>query len=114
VRGYLLQQLNSALRRPGMYGGESAILLLLDAIAFTDGAERPLAGARAALKSRGAALPTGVTGAVGRVLGYRAEDVMASVYAEPLLVAGRLGGSTFADGFVVTPAGATRRARLTA
>lgn len=82
VRDYLRRQLNSALRRPGMFGGEIALRLCLDAMAFADGAERLWDEELAALRSRGAFVSTGVTGAVERVLGQRAEDVMASVYAE--------------------------------
>lgn len=36
VRAYLLGNLNSAVRRPGMYGGEFALWLYFDAMAFTD------------------------------------------------------------------------------
>jgi hypothetical protein len=82
IRDYLLQQLNSALRRPGMFGAEMALRLYCDAIAFTDRSEQLLAEDLRALKSREAFASTGVTGAVERVLGHRAEDVMASVYAE--------------------------------
>jgi hypothetical protein len=82
IRDYLLRQLNSALRRPGMYGAEIALRLYFDAIAFTDRGERLWAKDLSALQSREAFIPTGVTGAVERVLGHRAEDVMASVYAE--------------------------------
>lgn len=65
-----------------MYGAETALHLYFDAIAFTDHAERLWASDQAALKSREAFIPTGVTGAVERALGHRADDVMASVYAE--------------------------------
>jgi hypothetical protein len=82
IRGYLLQQLNSALRRPGMFGGEIALRLYFDAIAFTYCSERLWADDLSALQSREAFVSTGVTGAVERVLGHRAEHVMASVYAE--------------------------------
>jgi len=82
IRDYLLRQLNSALRRPGMYGAEIALHLYFDAIAFADRGERRWAEDLSALESRETFLPTGVTGAVERVLGHRAEDVMASVYAE--------------------------------
>jgi hypothetical protein len=82
IRGYLLQQLNSALRRPGMFGGETALRLYFDAVAFTDRSEQAWADDLSALRSRGAFVSAGVTGAVERVLGHRAEDVMASVYAE--------------------------------
>jgi hypothetical protein len=82
IRDYLLQQLNSALRRSGMFGGESALRLYLNAIAFVDGCEQLWAEDMIKLQSRGAFVSTGVSGAVELVLGDRAEDVMASVYAE--------------------------------
>jgi hypothetical protein len=65
-----------------MFGGETALRLYFDALAFVDGYEQLLREDMAALRSRDAFVSTGVTGAVERVLGYRAEDVMASVYAE--------------------------------
>jgi hypothetical protein len=44
MRNYLLTQLNSALRRPGMYGGEVAIRLFWDAVAFADDREHAWGG----------------------------------------------------------------------
>ncbi|WP_370933422.1 hypothetical protein [Amycolatopsis sp. cg13] len=82
VRDYLLRQLNSALRRPGMYGGESALRLFLDAVAFVDGCERLLADDLTELRARGAFVSTGVSGAVELVMGERDSHIMASVYAE--------------------------------
>jgi hypothetical protein len=82
IRDYLLRQLNSALRRPEMFGAETALRLYFEALAFTDRAEQAWAEDLSALRSREAFIPTGVTGAVERVLGHRAADVMASVYAE--------------------------------
>lgn len=82
VRDYLLRQLNSALRRPGMYGGENALRLFLDAIAFVDGCEQLLADDLTELRSREAFVSTGVSGAVELVMGERDADIMASVYAE--------------------------------
>jgi hypothetical protein len=82
VRDYLLDRLNSALRRTSMYGGESALRLYLDALAFLEGQEQALAGAIESLRSRGAFISTGVTGAVKVLLGSRQDHVMASVYAE--------------------------------
>lgn len=82
VRGYLLDQLNAALRRTGMYGGESALRLYLHALAFLEDRDQALSAAIEALRSRGAFISTGVTGAVKVLLGSRQEDVMASVYAE--------------------------------
>ena len=82
IRDYLLRQLNSALRRPEMFGAETALRLYFDALAFTDRGEQAWAEDLSALRSREAFTPAGVTGAVERVLGHRAADVMASVYAE--------------------------------
>jgi hypothetical protein len=90
VRGYLLDQLNSAVRRTSMYGGEPSLRLYLDAVAFLEGREQDLAGAIEGLKSRGAFISTGVAGAVKVVLGHRQDDVMASVYAEVARVFGWL------------------------
>ncbi|MGH3297578.1 MAG: hypothetical protein ACRDP7_37865 [Trebonia sp.] len=82
IRDYLLRQLNSALRRPEMFGGEIALRLYCDAIAFADRGDQAWAEDLSALRSREAFTSTGVTGAVERVLGHKAADVMASVYAE--------------------------------
>jgi hypothetical protein len=82
VRGYLADELNSALRRPSMYGGESALLIFFDAMAFVDDRERDWRGELDALRNRGASVSTGASGAVEQVLGERSEYVMASVYAD--------------------------------
>jgi len=37
VRNYLVAELNATLRWPGMYGGEMAMRLYLDAVAFAHG-----------------------------------------------------------------------------
>ena len=81
VRGYLLSELNSALRRTGMYGGETALRLYFDAVAYTDEREQDWRRETDLLHERGAYVSTGVSGAVERVLGERSEYVMASVYA---------------------------------
>lgn len=82
IRDYLQRQLNSALRRPEMFGGENALRLYFDAMAFADCGEEAWARDLSVLRSLEAFASTGVTGAVERVLGHRAADVMASVYAE--------------------------------
>jgi len=82
VRGYLLSELNSALRRTGMYGGEMALRLYFDAVAYADEREQDWRRETDLLHERGAFVSTGVSGAVERVLGERSEHVMASVYAE--------------------------------
>ena len=82
LRRYLLGQLNAAVRRPGMYGGEAVILTLLDALAFADDRTDRWQVELDALVARGAANAAMVSGAVHEVLGHRCEDVMASVYAD--------------------------------
>jgi hypothetical protein len=81
VRDCLVRQLNSALRRPGMFGGEIALRLYSGALAFADGRDDWRA-TESALQARGAFISTGVTGAVARLFGANSADVMASVYAE--------------------------------
>jgi hypothetical protein len=39
VREHLRTQINHALRRLGMYGDELSLILLFDALAYTDGIE---------------------------------------------------------------------------
>src|SRR3954471_20093933 len=82
VRGYLVDQLNSALRRSSMYGGESALRIFFDAMAFVDDREQDWHRELDALRNRGASSSTGASGAVEQVLGERSEHVMASVYAD--------------------------------
>jgi hypothetical protein len=82
VRHYLTGELNYALCRPGVYGGETALMHCLAALAYVDDREEDWRGERGVLHDRGAFVATGVSGAVERVLGERSEDVMASVYAE--------------------------------
>ncbi|GHH53129.1 hypothetical protein [Lentzea cavernae] len=82
LRRYLLGQLNAAVRRPGMYGGEAVILTLLDALAFADDRTDRWQNELEALVKRGAANAAMVSGAVHEALGHRSEDVMASVYAD--------------------------------
>lgn len=78
VRDYLEQQLNQAIRRPGMFGGEVGLQLYCDALAVADDIEGGWTRVQGGLRAWGASGSTGVTGAVERVLGRKAEDVMAS------------------------------------
>ncbi|KAA9380728.1 hypothetical protein F5972_06350 [Microbispora cellulosiformans] len=82
VRAYLLAQANSALRRPGMHGGEVAVRLYLDAVAVACGTEQAWAADMDNLRERGGSNGVGVTGALATVLGDGTEDAMASVYAD--------------------------------
>jgi hypothetical protein len=83
VRGYHLGRLNDALRRPGMWGGETTLRLFLDAVAFVDGRGAIWQQEQDALRDRGAFTSLGVRGAFADVLpGYADEGAVASVYAE--------------------------------
>lgn len=84
LREYLLNRLNLALRRPGMFGAEIALVALGDAIAFADRREAQWRAERDSLDARGASSATGVLGTFTGVLpsGSRCDDAVASVYAE--------------------------------
>lgn len=81
VRAYLVAQANSALRRPGMYGGEIAVRLYLDAVAVACGTKQAWVEDLDDLRERGGFNAAGVTGALASLFGYGTEDAMASVYA---------------------------------
>ncbi|GLX98289.1 hypothetical protein [Herbidospora sp. NBRC 101105] len=82
IRDYLIAQLNLALRRSGMWGGEISLRLLLEHVACTEGKEHVYREEEAAMRSRDASYPTGVRGAVRHVLGDDDDFAVASVYAE--------------------------------
>ena len=91
LRAYLLTQFNQALRRLGMYGGEDALRLLADALAFADARQPEWNATVAALQTQGAANSAGVRGAFQRVWGDHGaspSDAVASVYAEVALPQG--------------------------
>ncbi|MEO3855002.1 hypothetical protein [Acrocarpospora sp. B8E8] len=54
IRDYLIGQLNSALRRPGMFGGETALRLLLDHLVYAEHQDQAWEQERQAMASRGA------------------------------------------------------------
>ena len=83
VREYQVTRLNHALRRPGMWGGEIALRLLMDAVAFVDGLDEVWQAECEQLRARGAVNPLGVRGAFSEILPeYRDDGAMASVYAD--------------------------------
>jgi hypothetical protein len=82
IRAYLKDQLNQALRRPGMFGGETALRLLFDHLAYAEHQEKEWAQALQSLEVRGAFNSLGVTGALSTVLPDASEDGVASIYAE--------------------------------
>ncbi|NEA27632.1 hypothetical protein G3I70_34820 [Actinomadura bangladeshensis] len=80
IRDYLVDQLNMALRRPGMYGGETAIRLVLDHLEYVERGDG--AGLLRLLEERGVWTSLGVTGAFALVIPGRYESGIASVYGE--------------------------------
>jgi hypothetical protein len=82
VREYLVTHLNGALRRPGMYGGEVAIRLCLNAVAYADAAEQTWQQELKDLQTRRGSSSTGVRGAFQDLWGDAHEGAVASVYAE--------------------------------
>ncbi|MFJ6950691.1 hypothetical protein [Micromonospora aurantiaca (nom. illeg.)] len=83
VREYQVTRLNHALRRPGMWGGETALRLLMDAVAFVDGLDEVWQAECEQLRARGAVNSLGVRGAFSEILpGYRDDGAVASVYAD--------------------------------
>lgn len=88
VRAYLVEQLNFALRRPGMYGGELAIRMLFDHLLFVEQRSQAWNEEMHALEERGAWAATGVQGAFDCLLPGDHGYSVSSVYAE---IARRLG-----------------------
>ncbi|OUC91220.1 hypothetical protein [Streptosporangium minutum] len=82
IRDYLVDRLNHALRRPEMFGGETALLLLLDHLVYAERQDEAWAEERQAMESRGAFTPTGVTGAFRALVPGAYQCGVASVYAE--------------------------------
>lgn len=84
VRDYLRTQVNHALRRLGVYGDETSLILLFDALAFTEGIDEEWKAERDDLRERGVFWPTGVRGAISSVFPDvgRGDSAIASVYAE--------------------------------
>lgn len=82
VRAYFVEQLNGALRRPGMYGGELAVRMLIDHLSFVEQRSQAWGEEQHALEQRGAWSAIGVMGAFRRLLPGDHEDRPSSVYAE--------------------------------
>jgi hypothetical protein len=83
IHDYLIDQLNLALRRPGMFGGEVALRGLVDHLLFVE--RRPEAWAELVQDwgDRGLWPPTGPSGAFQEVFPKQADCAeVASVYAE--------------------------------
>ncbi len=73
-----------------MYGGEIALRILLDHLAYVERGEERWSAERQAWKERGAFTPTGVTGAFAGLVAGHYEYGVASVYSEFARVQGWL------------------------
>lgn len=82
IHAHLVAQLNDALRRPGMWGGELAIRLTLDHLLFVERRQEAWGDEQRALEQRTAWTVTGVRGAFEGVLPTDHGTSVASVYAE--------------------------------
>lgn len=83
IRAYLVDQLNLALRRPGMYGNEVALRMLMDHLLFVEGRPGAMADQQRRWQDRGASCSTGLAGMFRDLLPDRhCEHGVASVYAE--------------------------------
>ncbi|WP_329082438.1 hypothetical protein [Streptosporangium sp. NBC_01469] len=82
IRAHLVDELNAALRRPGMYGGEIALRLLLDLLAYAEHQEQAWATEQQSMRARGALNALGARGALEALLPGEEEGAVASLYAE--------------------------------
>ncbi|MFB7656406.1 MULTISPECIES: hypothetical protein [unclassified Streptomyces] len=83
IRTHLVDQLNQALRRAGMFGGEVALRLLIDHLLFVERRPEAFARQQQEWEERGLWSCIGVRGAFrDAMLGHSDEYGMASVYGE--------------------------------
>ncbi|MFI9597701.1 hypothetical protein [Nonomuraea sp. NPDC052265] len=93
-----------------MFGGETALRLLFDHLAYAEHQETEWAQALQSLEVRGAFNSLGVTGALATVLPHPCDDGVASIYAELAYDAGWLQ----ADRTLTSEDHASLRRKLTA
>ncbi|WP_220093388.1 hypothetical protein [Actinacidiphila glaucinigra] len=83
IHAHLVDQLNLALRRPGMYGGATALRILIDHLLFVERQPEAWAQLQREWEDRGLWTSTGISGAFRDLFPRQADDhVIASVYAE--------------------------------
>ncbi|MGW1608416.1 hypothetical protein ACWCQZ_03215 [Streptomyces sp. NPDC002285] len=83
IHAYLVEQLNLALRRPGMFGGETALWMLVDHLLFVEGQPKAWDEERARLAERGCWDALGVRGVFRELIpGRHYDSGTASVHAE--------------------------------
>ncbi|AZM44427.1 hypothetical protein DMB38_35970 [Streptomyces sp. WAC 06738] len=83
IHAHLADQLNLALRRPGMHGGETALRILIDHLLFMEREPEAWAELQQDWENRGLWTPTGIAGALHDLFPAQADcNDTASVYAE--------------------------------
>ncbi|MEU9111004.1 hypothetical protein AB0D04_04170 [Streptomyces sp. NPDC048483] len=82
IHAYLVDRFNLALRRPGAFGGESALRMLLDHLLFVERRPEVWAEEQEGFERRGAWSALGAQGAFVSLLPRDHGDSTASVYAE--------------------------------
>ncbi|MBD0694126.1 hypothetical protein BG452_02715 [Streptomyces sp. CBMA123] len=83
IHDHLIDQLNLALRRPGMYGGEMALRILLDHLLFIERQPEAWSELKQVWEEQGLWTPIGPSGAFQDVFPAQADCCeVASVYAE--------------------------------
>ncbi|MFI6597953.1 hypothetical protein ACIBHX_16970 [Nonomuraea sp. NPDC050536] len=82
IRGYLIDQLNLALTRPSMFGGELSLRILVDHLAYATGEDLLWEEELRLMVERGACCATMVKGAFRALFEGIDEHAPASVYAE--------------------------------
>ncbi|MER7850292.1 hypothetical protein ABTZ03_40885 [Kitasatospora sp. NPDC096077] len=83
IHAYLIEQLNLTLRRPGMYGGEVALRVLIDHLLFVERQPEAWVEVKQDWEERGLWTSTGPSGAFRAVLPAQADCYeVASAYAE--------------------------------
>ncbi|MFE0629443.1 hypothetical protein ACFW3D_21095 [Streptomyces sp. NPDC058864] len=83
IHTHLVDQLNLALRRPGMYGGETALRIMIDHLLFVERRPEAWAQEQRDWEERGFGTSTGIAGALRDLFPTQVDgEVIASVYAE--------------------------------
>src|SRR5690606_20849176 len=82
MRDHLVSELNAALRRPGMYGGELGIRLIIGHLLHLERGDTVWAEQQRSMMSRGVWTSLGVSGAFLGLIPAPHQDAAASVYSE--------------------------------
>ncbi|WP_433626394.1 hypothetical protein [Nocardia sp. CA-120079] len=83
IHGYLVGQINSMLRRLGMFGGEPALWTTFDHLFYLEDDDRGIDDLRQSWRDRNAFTPTGLKGALQRQLPDNTiVEALSSMYAD--------------------------------